>query len=275
MHHSFNIVCDVNSRFVRLLFHLGCELNDGDNALLASAVGGHLEHVAPQLHIPLLSPSCPPGNFAFIDVENSGMKAPPFFHQGSLSLSQGWIKSTLFGVVCQTVSEDFLVWHARQFQNTRYLQIDSLGQIFTPALSRNLLTPNTTFSTATFYVFFSIEKQECSECCQQVEENLNKLWFNHLLQITSCPRCYRLNIDCGNSRTLLRWWGFQVGYCAAVDNFGAMAPEMRLLARFDIHPPLLWQKNMSTELWCYGLDLFKKICHKTMSWKWECHHDMY
>ena len=32
-------------------------------------------------------------------------------------------------------------------------------------------------------------------------------------------------------------------FCAAVDNFGAMAPEIRLLpARSDIHPPLLRQK---------------------------------
>ena len=40
------------------------------------------------------------------------------------------------------------------------------------------------------------------------------------------------------------------GYCTAVDNFGAMAPEIRLLARFDIHPLLLLQP---------------KICHRNGS----------
>ena len=55
------------------------------------------------------------------------------------------------------------------------------------------------------------------------------------------PHIFSGSYDCGD--IVGRWWGLQVGYCAAVDNFGAMAPEIRLLpARSDIHPPLLRQK---------------------------------
>ena len=59
--------------------------------------------------------------------------------------------------------------------------------------------------------------------------------------IAKYPHIFSGSYDCGD--IVGRWWGLQVGYCAAVDNFGAMAPEIRLLpARSDIHPPLLRQK---------------------------------
>ena len=63
------------------------------------------------------------------------------------------------------------------------------------------------------------------------------------------------------------------GYCTAVDNFGAMAPEIRLLARFDIHPLLLQPKICHRYVsrkeggWLnhYISNLFQQICHKTVS----------
>ena len=179
MHHSFNIVCDVNSRFVRLLFHLGCELNDGDNALLASAVGGHFEHVAPQLHIPLLSPSCPPGNFAFIDVENPGMKAPPFF-------------PPRFAVTVPGVNKKCFVWHClpdsfRRFSGLARQTVSEYSIFADRQFGTDIHPCTVQKSPQSQYDFFFIEKQECSESCQQVEENLNKLCFNHLLQILAVP----------------------------------------------------------------------------------------
>ena len=50
--------------------------------------------------------------------------------------------------------------------------------------------------------------------------------------IAKYPHIFSGSYDCGD--IVGRWWGLQVGYCAAVDNFGAMAPEIGLLARLNI-----------------------------------------
>ena len=85
--------------------------------------------------------------------------------------------------------------------------------------------------------------------------------------IAKYPHIFSGSYDCGD--IVGRWWGLQVGYCAAVDNFGAMAPEIRLLpARSDIHPPLLRQKichrKYCLEITSVKSDFIKSATHSCL-----------